>query len=217
MTTKIESQDFDLSQFAFDTVDTESWNEANTRKPRPLDAGDYTLKISEIRNMGRNKNDAAWYDLSVECVDEQARRVTGYFSMPTNSPLFTRQDGSSSKFEIVKFKELASSLGLTVEDPKDVQKAIMSLAKGIPTGKFNDRTVKVTLGYTNDHLKFVSPGCYQVVNKKGELLENAPEVFENAESANEWYGTTHKKVNGDPRKLQFVQITRFGDAKLRTK
>lgn len=213
----IESQPFELNEFAFDAVSDEAWADSNKPKTRPLEEGQHTLRLSKIRNLGKDKIDTSWYSLAVEVTDDNGTRYSGIVKMPTNSPVFTRE-GKASSWEMVKFKSFATALGLDVSDQKKVQNSLGKLVDGIMKDRYLEKAIAVELGFTGDHLKFISPGCYQVVDNKGVALAGAPETFSDAASANEWYGATRDNNHkGEPRKLQYIQVKRFGDSKLATK
>ncbi len=218
-TTTFESQPFELGEFAFGDVSDEQWAEANKPKNRPLDEGRYTLCISNISNLGKDKTDPSWYNLSVEVKDDNGIKYSGYVKMPTNSPVYTK-DGQQRSWEMVQFKAFASALGLDTSDQRAVQTSLTKLVNGIVKGSYVDKAtpIAVELGYTGDHLKMISQGCYAAVDRSGKVLEGAPETFSDAASANEWYGAVRgNKANGSPRKLQYIGIKNFGSSSLKTK
>ncbi len=217
--TTFESQPFELADFAFGDVSNEQWQDVSKPKARPLEEGHFTLCISDIKNMGKDKTDPTWYNLSVEVKDDNGIKYQGYVKMPTNSPVYTK-NGTSRSWEMVQFKAFAESLKLNVTDQKNVQASLTKLVDGIVKGKYSENAtpISVELGYTRDHLKAVSAGCYQIVDRDGKVLANAPETFSDRQSANEWYGATRSpKANGDLQKLQYITIKRFGNSALKSK
>jgi hypothetical protein len=213
----IESQDFDLNAFAFDQVDDASWEKATQQKARPLDPGNHTLKIQQIRNLGPDAIDPRWYNLSIDVVDEKGTRYGSYVKMPTVTPEYTNRDGKVSRFELVKFKEFATALGLDVTDQKKTQATLSKMAEGIPKTRFDNKMVACELGFGGDHLEMVSSGAYRIVDRKNEQLVGSADVYESRDSAQEWYGATHQSSTGKPYKLKFIEVRRFGNSDLRTK
>lgn len=217
--TTFESQPFELADFSFGDVSNDDWASVDKPKARPLNEGNHTLTISNIRNLGKDKTDSNWYNLAVEVSDDNGLKYSGYVKMPTVSPMYVK-NGTGRGWEMTQFKEFAKSFGLNVDDQKNVQTSLTKLVDIIAKGSYADRPVSVAveLGYTRDHLRQVSPGVYQIVDREGKALDGAPETFSDRQSANEWYGATRPTTaKGEPQKLQFIGVKRFGNSSLKSK
>ena len=150
-----------------------------------LDVGIHTVEITEAGFSQKSvfsEKDPTWLNITMTLTAGE-KSTKNFLCVPTKRLEFNPEESKRPMWAFVKFRAFMAAIGETVLANPESLNEVLPKYFSDPSKSLVGKRLKITIGWTGPHIKFVGKDQFKIANKDGSDNELFPMVFSSKEDA----------------------------------